>query len=156
MQLLRVMAVSEKQTAKNERPYFTCRFKPLVFLPNGKEVFSSQSERTRTIWGAFEDEQGNKYKADTLYNDLLSGNLTPSAGVTGVITTFNTTPYQVGNNEVTTTTVVSFENENPETVANAQLKQHNACVVINGLLTKESNLTAVKTSSVVKMEEIEA
>lgn len=140
MQTLRLTAVSDKQTAKNGRDYYTCKFKPLLFLPNGKEVFSSQSERTRTIWGAFEDEQGNKFKADTLFNDLLTGNLTPSTAVTGVITTFNTTPYQVGNNEVTTTTVVSFENENPETVANAQLKQHLACVVINGLLTKESNM----------------
>jgi len=140
MQTLRVMYVSGKQTAKNGRDYFTCRFKPLVFLPNGKEVFSSQSERTRTIWGAFKDEEGREYKADTLFNDLVSGSLTPSAAVTGVITTFNTTPYQVGNNEVTTTTVVSFENENPETVANAQLKQHLACVVVNGLLTKEANL----------------
>ena len=140
MQTLRLMSVSDKQTAKNGRDYYTCKFKPLVFLPNGKEVFSSQSERTRTIWGAFEDGEGNKYKADTLYNDLLSGALTPSEAVTGVITTFNTTPYTVGNNEVTTTTVVSFENENPETIANSQLKQNLACVVINGLLTKESNM----------------
>ena len=41
---------------------------------------------------------------------------------------------------MTTTTVVSFENENPETIANSQLKQNLACVVINGLLTKESNM----------------
>jgi len=116
------------------------KFKPLVFLPSGKEVFSSQSERTRTIWGAFKSETGQEFKADTLYNDLAAGNLKPSDAVTGVITTFQTTPYQLGNNEVTTITVCSFENENPETVGNQQLKQNKACVVVNGLLTKESNL----------------
>ena len=116
------VAKIENKTTDTGRKFQTVTFRPVKFF--GNMQVASQEVRTRNIWGETKLENGDVIKADGFYNNLTVGQL-----VEGTIETFNTTPYNIGDNEVNTWTGVIFSNEKGINVANKQLKNKNAKVI---------------------------
>lgn len=138
-QFLAVSRIGELKTSlKNNGDYRQVWFRPLTMLPNGVKVFSNQSEKSRTLFGAHDD-----FKADPLFTSIQAGELKEGALVEGTIVKFNTTEYKPEgfNQPVTSYTAVVFSNEDAVKVANRQLKQSFACVVdASGSLTNADQL----------------
>lgn len=118
---LLVTGIENLETDKG-RKFQKVTFQLLKFRDN-KQIKTTQL-RSRNLWEATELEDGRIIKADPLFNQLFVGD-----EVDGTISTFNTTPYKIGNNQVNQWSGVVFEGENPITLANAQLRNNNAVVV---------------------------
>jgi hypothetical protein len=127
MNLIQVVSVSETKTAKNNRPYKVVVFKELdrTIKLNGRDVTvkSNNNNRTRNIWGEGHTEDGVLIKADALFSNIAVNDI-----VEGSFHTFQTTPYIIGDREVTQYSCVVFSNEDATTYANRNLKQNNATV----------------------------
>lgn len=133
---LKIVSVSETQIDKNGRKYVKCTFQPLTVLGNGMKISSNQKPLTRVLWEKNADGQFG----DQLFYDLTSGQVNVGDGVEGSTMTYNTTPYKIGENDVTTYSFVYFSYENPETYANRQLKINKASIVIGGEVIAPTNL----------------
>lgn len=68
----------------------------------------------------------------------------------GKVHKLETTPYTIGDNEVTSTSVVVFSDEIPLDVANRALARNNASVVVNGKATKNQYIASEVGSSLSK------
>lgn len=128
MNLIQVVSVSEIKTAKNNRPYKVVVFKELdkTIKLNGREVTvkSNNNNRTRNIWGEGHTEDGVLIKADALFSNIAVNDI-----VEGSFHTFQTTPYAIGDKQVTQYSCVVFSNEDAVTYANRNLKQNDATVL---------------------------
>ena len=139
---LKVASVSEPKEDKRGRKFITLRFTTTGVLGTGQTIFSNQSPKTRNVWEDFKDEAENLFKGDNLYYEVLAGNVKVGSLVAGNIVQFNTTPYTLGDKQVTSYTTIIFENEDALLVANNDLKNNLACVVdpTSGTLTAQENL----------------
>lgn len=113
---LKVISITPRQD-KNGRPFQQVVFNQVNYL--GEKEIKTGNTRTRNLWSTTPDVKG-----DNLYGQLVVGDL-----VTGSIQSFNTTAFEVDGRTVNKTTLVIFDNENPVTYANQQLKRNGACVV---------------------------
>lgn len=139
MQVLKIQSVGDVQEASNLRKFRKLTLSSVKFFGNAK-ITTNQKPLTRLVWDDFKDESGKVFKGDQLFKDLNSGEQQAGGYVEGETYTFNTTPYQIGDNQATTFSCVVFSNENPLKVANNHLKQNKACVIDNdGVLTAEEN-----------------
>lgn len=127
--LVKVTQVSEVKTASNDRNYKTVRFvsMPKMITIGGKqvEVKSNQKEASRNIWADLENPDGTINKGDSLYNNIAVGDY-----IEGNIVSVNTSPYTIGERQVTSWTGVVFSNEDTTKYVNSQLKSNNAEVVV--------------------------
>lgn len=122
MKLLKVVSIEEAQD-RTGLTYKKVGFEP--FNENGnKEILTNDAVRYRNLWPERRLEDGNVIKADPLFAKVKIGSL-----VAGHIETLPTTPYTVGENQVSTYTGVFFSNENVVTVANRNLSNYDANVV---------------------------
>ena len=128
MQVLQINSVGDVQEASNGRKFRKIGFKAITFYGTMK-ITSNKSATPRVIWGSFTDESSKVFKADQLFLDLQTGEQSLGGAVEGQVVTFNTTPYQIGDNQVSTYSCVVFSNENAFKVANNQLKTQKACVL---------------------------
>lgn len=136
---LKIITVSELKKDKNGREYAVITVKPCPIV-NGKEVISSAKQRKRFLWAASSLEDGKIIQASSLWTEFKQGLLKPGEVITGSIYRFDTTKYLIDGKEVESFTTVVFEDENPTTVANNQLKKYKACVIYNGVITDEKVL----------------
>lgn len=139
MKLLKVQQISDIKTDKRGRKFYTLRFTTTTIL-HGLTIFSNQAPKTRNIWGEFTDESGNVFKPDSLFNDIVSGNLVAGALVEGSIHNFQTTPYELDNRTVNSYSTVIFDNENPHNVANRELKDSFASTIDGDVVVAPNNL----------------
>lgn len=139
MKLLKVQQISDLKTDKRGRKFYTLKFTTTTIL-HGLTIFSNQSPKTRNIWGEFTDESGNTFKADSLFNDIVSGNLVAGALVEGSIYNFQTTPYELDNRTVNSYSTVIFDNENPHNVANRELRDAFASTIDGDVVVAPNNL----------------
>lgn len=144
-QLLKVQEVSELKSDKRGRKFFTLKFKTTTIL-NGLTIFSNQAPRVRNIWGEYQDEAGNVFKADALFSDIISNNLTVGALVEGSIHNFQTTPYDLGGKTVSNYSTVVFSNEIPHNVANRELRNSFASTIYEDVVVCPENLKTSSTS----------
>jgi hypothetical protein len=129
MQVLQINSVDDVQEASNGRKFRKVSFKAITYF-GGMKITKNQKAIPRIMWDSFKDEtSGKTFQADQLFLDLQSGEQGLGGAVEGQVVTFNTTPYQIGENQVHTYSCVVFSNENGYKVANNQLKQQKACVV---------------------------
>lgn len=126
MNLLSVVSI-ENAVASNGRNFNKVGFTPLVEI-NGKKVIS-RTVRYRNIWDASVD---GSIKADGFYGKLKVGDV-----VQGKIVTVDTTTYEINNRQVNAWTGIVFDDEKEINYINSQLKQNEAVVVIDGVLTAE-------------------
>ncbi len=138
LRFLKINQIEKEKPLKDKSGnYIQVYFEPLTMLPNGTQVFSNQTPKSRCLFGPSKDSKG-----DALYSSITKGEVKVGSLVEGSIQKFDTTEYQPEGfeNPVTSFTTVVFSNENPTTVANRQLKQNYACIVENGVLTAEEQL----------------
>ena len=132
--MLKVTSINNR-TDKNGRAFQVVNFTEVTFMGE-REVFTGAS-RTRNLWSAVEGNRG----------DFLYGNLEVGSYVEGAIHSFETTPYEIDGREVNKTTVVVFSSENSVTVANNQLRNNNASVLVNGKASVATQAAPVETTS---------
>jgi hypothetical protein len=97
---------------------------------------------TRRLFGGMINTEGAKMKDNILFNKLNTGDV-----VAGDIVRFDTTAYMIGDNSVSHITTFVFEGEDAVSVANRQLGQHGACVIIDGKATASSEQMARRMDS---------
>lgn len=140
MQLLKIVSIGEVQTGTSGRKFRKVGFKS-IYLVAEMKITKNQAPVSRNIFDDFTDEAGKQFKGDQLFKDLNNKEQELGGFVEGQITTFNTTAYQVNNNEVYSFTCVVFSNEDAVKVANNNLKANKACVVDeNGVPTVDEKV----------------
>jgi hypothetical protein len=97
---------------------------------------------TRRLFSGMINTDGNRIKDGEYYNKFNVGDKIP-----GDVHRFDTTPYQIGENTVNQITVFVFDGEDAITVANRQLGQNGACVLIDGKPTASSEQLARRMDS---------
>ena len=97
---------------------------------------------TRRLFSGLINSEGAKMKDGEYYNKFNVGDRIP-----GAVHRFDTTPYQIGENTVSHITTFVFDGEDAVSVANRQLGQHGACVLIDGKPTSTSEQLARRMDS---------
>lgn len=95
------------------------------------------TKATRRLFGGMINTAGDKMKDAALFGKLNVGDV-----VAGTIERFDTTEYMIGENTVNHITIFVFEGEDAISVANRQLGQNGACVMIDGKATATSEQLA--------------
>ena len=148
LKVVEIGDLKESKTNKGQQ-YRTLKLRPITVLPNGSQVFNNEPERSRTIFGEFED-----FKADPLFTRIQAGELKRGGDVEGEVRHFQTTEYKPEGFErsITSYTCVVFSNEDPVKYANRQLKNNYACVIDmeTGALTAEKQLEKPTTAETVR------
>jgi hypothetical protein len=140
MDILIVKKIENLQDSSDQ----SVNFKKVTFQVqkffNGVRLKSNQPLRTRNLWAERKLENGNVIKADPLFSDIEVGDM-----VEGRVDTLTTTDYTLNGRTVNSITTVSFDNENPLTVALRSLKQHPGVGVVDDA-TGEIHLPKVDTA----------
>jgi hypothetical protein len=140
MNTIQITSISPIETAKNNRKFIKISGKPITYIGD-RAVVSNQQPITRLIWDAFENATGNKFKGDSLFQDILTKMVNVGDLVKGTVVTLNTTPFQINSNTVERISVMVFDNEDATIIANRQLKNSKASVVSHdGVITCPQNL----------------
>lgn len=131
---LKVVEISDVQVGKSGNKFLKVWFRPVAMLPNGTEIFNNQQAKMRNLFAAHDD-----FKADPLYDDIVSGKIAKGTLVEGKIVRFDTKEYQPEDFDrtISSYTCVVFANEDGVAYANRQLKNNFTCVVdgLTGELT---------------------
>ena len=129
--LLKITHISEIIPAKNGRPYCTVRFESSNSQPDGTPILSAIGEGTRTVFAAFQDKEGNDFKADQLFTLIARGQAKVGMLIEGQVVKVRTTPYRILGSDFDSQsyTCVIFSHEDMIAYINKQLKNNYACVV---------------------------
>lgn len=134
---LKVAEIGNLETGKNGQ-YITVKFFPKYMLNDGTPIASALSDGTRNVFGSSTGPNGEEYKEDGLFRDIMNGTIKVGSLVEGELCRVQTTPYKIPNRdkEATSYTCVRFAHENLADYVNKQLKAVYACMLsTDGLLT---------------------
>src|SRR6185437_16593404 len=121
--MLKIVRIEPAKDTKNNGKYRSVWF--LDLEENGGSFIPTNTMKMRNIFSKNDDSKG-----DVLWDLIESGNIKANDLFSGSIIKYETTPYQIGENTVTSLTLVVFKGENGEALADKQLKPNYASVVV--------------------------
>lgn len=138
---LKIASISDLKEGKNGN-YIVVKFHPKYMLQDGTAIASALSEGSRTVFGASTGPNGEQYKEDGLFRDIMNGSVKVGTLVEGELCRVQTTPYKIPDVDrtVTSYTCVRFAHENLIDYVNQQLKPLYACMVSGEHLTAPDQL----------------
>lgn len=137
--MLRLSKIGNKVATKNGGYYRSVFFRQYDEVAGG--LVPTNLEKMRNVFSKNDDSRG-----DVIYDLIEEGNLRVGDNFGGNIEKFETTPYQMGDNEVTVITLVTFKNEDKYALADKQLKTSYASVVIEGVVRSPEQRTKPVTA----------
>lgn len=123
--MLQVVRIEPAKDTKNNGKFRSVWF--LDLEEKGNSFIPTNTMKMRNIFS-----KNDNTKGDVLWDLIESGNVKTNDFFSGSIIKYNTTPYSIGDNLVTSLTLVVFKGEDGEKLADSQLKANLASIVVDG------------------------
>ena len=140
LKVINVSEIKNATTGNGKYQTITVQQFKLVEIGGVTKEMATANVATRNLWSERTTKDGT-IKADIFFGTLAKGDV-----VLGEIIKFDTSTYDVSGKAVNSTKVMVFEGENPIFVANSSLSSKNACVVVDGSLTRDLSKAATVTA----------
>ena len=141
LKVINVSEIKNATTGNGKYQTITVQQFKLVEINGLTKEMATANVATRNLWSERTTKDGSTIKADIFFGTLSKGDI-----VLGEIAKFDTSTYDVSGRAVNSTKVMVFEGENPVNVANSTLSSKNACVVVDGVLTRDFSKAATVTA----------